>query len=404
MPSSSGQNLGSGTTPVGFAFNTNTVHHADAGHDLLLLRDRVRTRSGRRSARWCRSRRCRWRRPSRPASVTALTATTATLNGTANPGGGATTGWFRYSATNPGSCSDTFGTRVPGDRRLEPGRRATPASPFSQSITRPHDGDHLLLLRDRVELGGHDVRRPGHLRHADRAQRDHNAVAGDRRHLRVTLAARSTRTAPRRPAGSATRTTNPGTCNDAFGTRVPATGAQDLGLELQRVALHAVRTGLSPTTTYYYCAIAQNSLGTAFGAVIVVHDPRPPDGDDGGGDVVDQHARRRSTAPAIPTAPRRPGWFRYQHHRSGLVQRQLRHARPEQRRHQPRQRHDGRRLRVQHEHGHLAAPGTTYYYCAHRVEHVRHVVRRGAVVHDAAGAAVGLDQLGHRRSRRRRRR
>src|SRR4029078_12350139 len=34
-------------------------------------------------------------------------------NGTVNPGGGQTTGWFRYSSTYPGSCSDTFGTRIP---------------------------------------------------------------------------------------------------------------------------------------------------------------------------------------------------------------------------------------------------------------------------------------------------
>ena len=40
-------------------------------------------------------------------------STTATLNGTANPNRAATTGWFRYSATNPGTCNDTFGTRAP---------------------------------------------------------------------------------------------------------------------------------------------------------------------------------------------------------------------------------------------------------------------------------------------------
>ena len=46
-------------------------------------------------------------------SATAVTAASATLNASAYPQGGATTGWFRYSATSPGSCSDTFGTRVP---------------------------------------------------------------------------------------------------------------------------------------------------------------------------------------------------------------------------------------------------------------------------------------------------
>jgi len=37
----------------------------------------------------------------------------AQLNGTANPNGFATTAWFRYSSTNPGSCNDTFGYRYP---------------------------------------------------------------------------------------------------------------------------------------------------------------------------------------------------------------------------------------------------------------------------------------------------
>src|SRR5207249_5193219 len=45
--------------------------------------------------------------------VTSPGGTSVTLNGTANPNGDATTGWFRYSTTNPGSCTDTFGTRAP---------------------------------------------------------------------------------------------------------------------------------------------------------------------------------------------------------------------------------------------------------------------------------------------------
>src|SRR5439155_16581684 len=45
--------------------------------------------------------------------VTGLTNTAATLNGNGNPEGDATTAWFRYSTTNPGACSDVFGTRAP---------------------------------------------------------------------------------------------------------------------------------------------------------------------------------------------------------------------------------------------------------------------------------------------------
>ncbi len=37
----------------------------------------------------------------------------ATLNGSANPNGEVTTGWFRYSTVSPGACNDLFGIRVP---------------------------------------------------------------------------------------------------------------------------------------------------------------------------------------------------------------------------------------------------------------------------------------------------
>ena len=52
------------------------------------------------------------------ATVTSLAATavspgTATLNRSANPNSAATTVWFRYSATDPGTCNDSFGTRAP---------------------------------------------------------------------------------------------------------------------------------------------------------------------------------------------------------------------------------------------------------------------------------------------------
>ena len=49
----------------------------------------------------------------------------ATLNGTANPNGAATTGWFRYATTNPGTCNDSFGTRAPASGGTRAGRRAT---------------------------------------------------------------------------------------------------------------------------------------------------------------------------------------------------------------------------------------------------------------------------------------
>ncbi len=66
-------------------------------------------------------------------AATGLSGSGATLNGTANPNGSATTGWFRYSTTSPGTCNDTFGTRAPstGGNALGSG---TTAAPYSQTI------------------------------------------------------------------------------------------------------------------------------------------------------------------------------------------------------------------------------------------------------------------------------
>lgn len=46
-------------------------------------------------------------------AASAIGTTTATLNGSSNPNGATTTGWFRYATTTPGTCNDSFGTRAP---------------------------------------------------------------------------------------------------------------------------------------------------------------------------------------------------------------------------------------------------------------------------------------------------
>ena len=46
-------------------------------------------------------------------AATNFTPSSATIIGSANPNGTSATGWFQYSAVNPGSCSDTFGIRSP---------------------------------------------------------------------------------------------------------------------------------------------------------------------------------------------------------------------------------------------------------------------------------------------------
>jgi hypothetical protein len=77
-----------------------------------------------------------------PPAVTTSAAnpvgnTTATLRGSANPNGSGTTGWFRYSTTNPNSCNDTFGTRTPstGGSSLGSGTSAVAYSSVLTGLT-----------------------------------------------------------------------------------------------------------------------------------------------------------------------------------------------------------------------------------------------------------------------------
>jgi hypothetical protein len=67
-------------------------------------------------------------------AATNVAASTATLNGSANPNGDATTGWFRYAPSTPGACNDSFGIRAPfsGGTSLGSG---TSAVSYSQAIS-----------------------------------------------------------------------------------------------------------------------------------------------------------------------------------------------------------------------------------------------------------------------------
>src|SRR5262249_28314093 len=66
---------------------------------------------------------------------------------------------------------------------------------------------------------------------------------------------------------------NPGSCNDSFGTRTSSTV---LGAGSSVVTYGVSATGLLPGTTYFYFAIASNSVGTSFGSVLSFTTPAAP--------------------------------------------------------------------------------------------------------------------------------
>ena len=73
-------------------------------------------------------------------------------------------------------------------------------------------------------------------------------------------------------------TTDPGTCNDSFGTRAPSGGGDPLGSGTINAGFNEEILGLMPGTTYYFCAIAENSVGKSLGMVQSFGTPSNPTG------------------------------------------------------------------------------------------------------------------------------
>ncbi len=199
--------------------------------------------------------------------ATAVTGAAATLNGSANPGGASTTGWFRYATVSPGTCNDTFGTRAPavGGTALGSG---TSAVAYSQAITGLAPGTTYYSCA--IAANGEGTSFGGVLSFTTLAvppaasTTDATLLTGTSAQLNGAAS----------PGGAATTgffrydTADPGTCNDSFGTRAPAVGGTSLGSGTSSVPFSEGATGLSPGTTYYCCAVATSSEGTAFGAVL----------------------------------------------------------------------------------------------------------------------------------------
>lgn len=65
--------------------------------------------------------------------ATSILVDSARLNGRADPRGSTSTGWFRYSITNPGVCNDSFGTRTLDDVPL--GNALGSSTSYSKSVS-----------------------------------------------------------------------------------------------------------------------------------------------------------------------------------------------------------------------------------------------------------------------------
>ena len=193
-----------------------------------------------------------------------IMATGATLNATANPNGGSTAAWFRYSATSPGSCNDTFGTRVPAVMGGSDIGYSNTYQPFSQPITDLAQGTTYYFCAIAANSAGTSVGGLGSFTTLTSPTVTTNPATSIS-NLSAQLNASANPNGDSAIGWFRLGTTNPVTCDDTFGNRVPTVGSVSLGNAITPQSYNQPASGLTPNTTYWVCAVAQNSLGKSFG-------------------------------------------------------------------------------------------------------------------------------------------
>jgi hypothetical protein len=270
VPTSGATALGSGTSPVAYSRGIAGLSAGTAYYYCAIVSNSMGVAFGTVQS---------FTAPLPPAATTtaatSLAGTSATLNGTCNPGGAATTGWFRYSTVHPGAANDSFGTRAPASSGSALGAGSSPV-PYSQGISGLIAGTtyyYCAIAENAEGLSFGSILSLTTSATAPAATTDSaTSLAG----TSATLNGTGT------PGGASTTgwfrysTVSPGTGNDTFGTRVPTSGATALGSGTSPVAYSRGIAGLSAGTAYYYCAIVSNSMGVAFGTVQSFTAPLPP--------------------------------------------------------------------------------------------------------------------------------
>jgi MYXO-CTERM domain-containing protein len=242
------------------------------------------------------------------AAATVVTSSSATLNGSANPKLDAATGWYRYDTTNPGACDDSFGTRAPaaGGTSLGAGGSAVAYSQAITGLTSSTTYYFCAIASNAVGTGFGTV-----LSFTTAAAPTVTTAAA----TAVTSSAATLNGSANPNLLTATgwfrySTTNPVTCNDVFGTRAPAAGGTALGAGGSAVAYAQSVAGLAAGTTYYYCAIASNAVGTGFGTVLSFTTSGPPVVTSVAATLVASTGATLNGS-ASPNLAAATGWFRY---------------------------------------------------------------------------------------------
>src|SRR5262245_30526565 len=245
------------------------------------------------------------------SSVSGVTLTGATLNGAAIPNGAATNGWFRYATTNPGTCNDSFGTRVPTGTGGNPLGAGTTSVSFTEDVTGLSAGvtyyfcaiasnsvgtSFGAVLNFRLDAPSPTV--------ATQAATTVTATA-------ATLNGTANPNSTTATGWFRYDTTMPGACNDSFGTRAPTTGGTDLGAGTTAAPFTVALTSLEPNLTYYYCAIASNAGGAAFGNIMSFTTATAPPAETPRPAGTEAAGRKTLSGAANPHGMTGAAWFQY---------------------------------------------------------------------------------------------
>ena len=204
-------------------------------------------------------------------AASSVTQTTATINATADPNGYASTGWFRYYTSNPGSCTDSGGTRVPSSSGTSLGSGTTGVA-YNRSLTDLSAGTTYYVCAFASNTNGTGVGNP--VSFSTNAGTPTSVTNSGESNLGSFYATLNASANPNNFASYGyfrVYGSNPGSCTDTGGTRYPTTETgDDLSLgssgESQSYS-HQITFGLTPETTYYYCAFSRNSHGTVASTV-----------------------------------------------------------------------------------------------------------------------------------------
>ncbi len=220
------------------------------------------------------------------------TQTTATINGTANPNGYTTTGWFRYATVNPGTCTDTTtwggtsNTRAPISEGTGLGSGSTGVA-YNRMLTDLTPGIPYWVCAIASNTNGTGVGSPVRF----------DTTAGIPTSVTVSTGAALHSTAGSYYVtlnGSANPnnldsisnnnsfgffrlyTLNPGSCTNSGGDKYPALEGNDKplgnGSTSQNFSFNLVveaDVSLIPQTPYWYCAFARNMHGTVASGTVV---------------------------------------------------------------------------------------------------------------------------------------